>query len=146
MLLAGRLTPVGAFLERLAAHLAGYQVSAIGCDQVRRSELLQHLSALELPWRPVWRGAGTRAVEHASGDIRPFQLATDGGRLRIARNILLANAIAESHIVRDALGHATGIRKARQRARIDSLQAAVIALGLGARPIPVGGAVAGQVY
>ena len=76
MPLAGQLTPVGAFLERLKSHLAGYQVSVVGCDQVRRVELMQHLSALELLWRPVWRGAGIRSTELASGDIRAFQLAT----------------------------------------------------------------------
>ena len=79
-------------------------------------------------------GGGGRSAEDAANDIRAFQLAVDGETLRTAPNILLANAIGESHFVRDAGGHPVKLVQARQRARIDPLQASVIALGLGGAP------------
>ena len=105
-------------------------VAAVGCDRFRHQELRQHLTDQGLRWRPVWRGSGVRSAEDAAQDIGCFQRAVEGGELRTAPNILLANAIGESHVVRNASGHAVALRQARQRARIDPLQAAVIALGL----------------
>ena len=130
--LSGRLTPVGPFLERLRAHLAGVAVSAVGCDRFRHPELRQHLTDQGLGWRPVWRGTGARAAEDASVDIGAFQRAVEGGTLRTAPNIMLAAAISHSTVIRDAAGHATGLKQATVRRRIDALQAAVIAVGLGA--------------
>ncbi len=129
-LLAGRITPVGAFLGRLRPALAGESIKAIGCDRFRHAELLACLADHGLRWRPVWRGTGVRATEDAVNDIRRFQRAVEGRRLRVKPNLLLLHAMGESHIVRDATGRAIAIRKARQRSRIDSLQAAVIAVGL----------------
>ena len=131
LVLSGRLTPVGPFMARLRAHLAGVTVAAAGADRFRHPELRQHLADQGLNWRVTWRGGGARSAEDAAQDIRAFQLAVDGETLRAAPNVLLANAIGESHIVRDASGHAIKLVQARQRARIDPLQAAVIALGLG---------------
>ena len=128
--LSGRLTPVRAFLARLRANLAGEPVKAIGADRFRHAELVAHLSDLGLQWRPVWRGAGANSTMDAARDIRRFQVAVEGGHLRTRPNILIVNAIGESHIVRDAEGRAVALRQARQRARIDPLQAAVIAVGL----------------
>ena len=132
LVLSGRLTPVGPFVARLRAHLAGAAVGAIGCDRERHPELLHHLDDQGLGWRPVWRGAGARAADDAANDIRAFQRAVEGGTLRTPSNVLMVHAIGNAHLVRDAEGHAGKLRQSRQRARIDSLQAAVIAVGLGA--------------
>ena len=130
--LAGRLTPVGPFLARLRAHLAGLLVSAVGCDRFRHSELKQHLADQGLGWRPVWRGTGARAAEDAAQDIGAFQRAVEGGSLRTEPNILLASAIGHATVIRDGQGHAVALKQATIRRRIDPLQAAVIAVGLGA--------------
>ena len=45
---------------------------------------------------------------------------------------MLASAIGHATVLRDAAGHATGLKQATIRRRIDPLQAAVIACGLGA--------------
>ena len=118
-------------------------VSAVGCDRFRHAELRQHLTDQGLGWRPVWRGSGARAAEDAAQDIGAFQRAVEGGTLRTAPNILLASAIGHATVIRDAAGHATGLKQATIRRRIDPLQAAVIAVGLGAlRPK----AATGKVY
>ena len=132
IVLAGRLTPVGPFLAKLRAHLAGCAVTAVGCDRFRHAELKQHLADQGLGWRPVWRGSGARAAEDAAQDIGAFQRAVEGGDLRTAPNILLLSAITNATVIRDAAGHATGLKQATIRRRIDPLQAAVIAVGLGA--------------
>lgn len=41
------------------------------------------------------------------------------------------SAIGEATVIRDAEGRAVALRQARTRARIDPLQSAVIAVGLG---------------
>ena len=130
--LSGRLTPVGPFLAKLRAHLAGCAVSAVGCDRFRHAELRQHLTDQGLGWRPVWRGSGARAAEDAAADVGAFQRAVEGGALRTPPNIMLASAIGHATVIRDAAGHATGLKQATIRRRIDPLQAAVIAVGLGA--------------
>lgn len=63
LVLSGRLTPVGPFLARLRAHLAGEPVAAVGCDKFRAAELRQHLTDQGVGWRLVWRGSGATAVE-----------------------------------------------------------------------------------
>ena len=131
MVLSGRLTPVGPFLARLRAHLAGAPVGAVGCDHERAQELLHHLEDQGLGWRPVWRGSGTRAAEDGANDIRGFQRAVEGGKLRTPANGLMLYALRHSFLLRDADGNPVKVRQVRQRARIDSLQAALIAVGLG---------------
>ena len=131
LVLSGRLTPIGPFLHRLRAHLAGTAVGAVGCDRERHPELLHHMADQGLAWRPVWRGAGARAAEDAANDIRAFQRAVEGATLRTPSNVLMVAAIGQSHLVRDADGAPGRIRQSRARARIDSLQAAVISIGLG---------------
>ena len=130
--LAGRLTPVKAFLERLKRELAGVHVAAVGADRRRAGELRQHLVSLSLPWRPVWRGGGVRAVQDAQHDVRAFQRAVESGDLRTAPNILFAHAIAHATVLRDGNGDPTGLKQSTVRRRIDTLQAAVIACGLAA--------------
>ena len=146
MVLSGRLTPVGPFLARLRAHLAGAAVAAVGCDRERHPELLHHMADQGLGWRPIWRGAGARAAEDAANDIRAFQRAVEGGTLRTPSNVLMVSAIGQSHLVRDADGNPGKVRQSRQRARIDSLQASVIAVGLGAAAMLRRRQRAGKVY
>ena len=130
--LSGALTPVGAFLGRLRRILSGAKVAAMGADRFRHVELRQHLSDTGIRWPLRWRGEGVRSAEDTAADIRAFQLAVDGGALKVRPNILMIAAIGGSTIVRDAQGRASALKQARQRARIDCLQAAVIACGLGA--------------
>ena len=130
--LAGRLTPIKPFLERLTRELAGVHVAAVGADRRRAGELRQHLISLSLPWRPVWRGGGVRAVQDAAHDIRAFQRAVEGGALRTVPNVLCAHAIAHATVLRDGNGEPTGLKQSTVRRRIDTLQAAVIACGLAA--------------
>ena len=128
--LAGRLTPIKPFLELVSRALAGEHVSAVGADRRRADELRQHLVSMSLPWRPVWRGGGVRAVQDAQHDIRSFQRAVVTGTLKTLPNVLFAHAIAHATLLRDGNGDPTGIKQATVRRRIDTLQAAVIACGL----------------
>ena len=53
-------------------------------------------------------------------------------RIKVCRSLLLKHSIANSLISRDAAGNCK-IDQTIQRGRIDTLQAGVLALGLGAR-------------
>ena len=83
--LAGRLTPIKPFLERLKRELAGVHVAAVGADRRRAGELRQHLISLSLPWRPVWRGGGyapCRMHSTISGRFSGPSRAASCGRCR----------------------------------------------------------------
>ena len=65
-------------------------------------------------------------------DVRSFQVAVLERRIKVCRSLLLEHSIANSSISRDAAGNCK-LDRATQRGRIDTLQAGVLALGLGAR-------------
>ena len=130
--LAGRLTPLRPFLERVRERLAGEHVAAVGADRRRAAELSQHVQDLALGWRPVWRGGGLRSVEDAAHDIRSFQRAVASGAIKTAPNVLVVSGIAHATVLRDGHGSPTGLKQSTVRRRIDTIQAAVIALGLAA--------------
>ena len=129
--LSGVVTPVQGFLSRLAGDLAGCRVAAVGCDRFRHHELVRVLGDLGLPWRPVWRGSGIRAGEHMDGDCRAFQRGVATGTIRTPRNLMMAYSLSQAKVVRDGQGHVVHLKGIRQRARIDPVQASVIAAGLG---------------
>ena len=124
---AGRITPVAAFLQDLAARLEGVHVLGAGADRYRRAEALQALDVARVRWPIWWRGAGGSPTADGSHDVRAFQKLVLSGRLRLEESLLMASAIKASAIRFDPLGnpslHKTG-------GRIDVLSAAVIAAGL----------------
>ena len=126
----GRITPVSEFLRDMAARLAGEHVVAAGADRIRRAEAEQALEDSGAHWPLVWRGTGAHAQADGSHDVRAFQRAVLARRFRLRPSLLMEHAIAESHIRRNETGN-PALAKARQRGRIDALQAAVIAAGLG---------------
>ena len=130
--LAGRLTPIRPFLERIRERLAGEYIAAVGADRRRAAELMQHVQDLSLGWRPIWRGGGLRSVDDAAHDIRSFQRAAASGALKTLSNVLIVSAIGNATVLRSGLGDPTGLKQATVRRRIDVLQAAVIACGLAA--------------
>ena len=130
--LAGCLTPLRPFLERVRERLAGEHVVAVGADRRRAPELMQHVTDLQLRWRPVWRGGGLRSVEDAAHDIRSFQRAVAGGAIKTLPNVLVVAGIGHATVLRDGHGSPTGLKQSTVRRRIDTIQAAVIALGLAA--------------
>ena len=67
-----------------------------------------------------------------SADVRAFQTAALSGRIRAKRGLLVESAIEGSALAMDKAGNPS-LDKARSRARIDVLQAGVIAVGLGER-------------
>ena len=125
----GRVTPASAFLSDIAGRLAGENVVAAGADRYRRAEALDALAAAGVRWPMVWRGQGASAMADGSADVRAFQRLVLSGALRSRESVLLASAIAESSIRRDASGN-PAIAKSREHGRIDALSAAVIACGL----------------
>ena len=125
----GRVTPVGAFLQAVAASLAGEHILAAGADRYRAAEARQALESAGVRWPVQWRGTGAHARADGSHDVRAFQRLVLAGRLRTAESLLMESAIAESSVRRDEAGN-PALSKARERSRIDALQAGVIAAGL----------------
>lgn len=129
---SGRVVPVAAFLEKVAAELRAVEVAHIGCDSYRLAELLDGLDELRLDWpsAEVRRG---RHKSRAGGafDIRAFQRLVLNGELSVARGRpMLEQAIANSEIGYDSAGNPK-LLKAHQKQRIDVLSSAIIAVGAG---------------
>ena len=132
----GYATPVKHFIKDIALLLEGQQVAGVACDRYRKSEFLDALYGARVPWsnRIEFRGQGSSMVFTADGayDVRSFQVAVLEQRIKVCRSLLLQHSIANSSISRDAAGNCK-LDRATQRGRIDTLQAGVLALGLGAR-------------
>ena len=125
----GRVTPAAAFLQDVAARLAGERVVVAGADRYRKAEAQDALTAADVHWSLVWRGQGASATADGSADVRAFQRLVLSRSVRVRESLVLASAIADSSIRRDASGN-PALAKARQHGRIDVLSAAVIACGL----------------
>ena len=65
-------------------------------------------------------------------DVCALQMVVLKRRIKVCRSLLLKHSMANSLISRDAAGNCK-IDQTIQRGRIDTLQAGVLALGLGAR-------------
>ena len=131
----GRVTPAGPFIHWIAELLAGAQPEGALADRYRRAEIEDALAAAGVAWPMEWRAQG--AGKDGSADIRAFQRAVLSGALRPGESLLLLSAIMESRIRYDDNGN-PALDKRRGRGRIDSLSAAVLAVGAGSRTPAVG--------
>ncbi len=126
----GKVTPVGRFLIDCAAGIEGEEVIGCVADRYRQAEAQQALAEVGIEWPMEWRATG--AGKDGSADIRAFQSEVLESHLRTAPSLLMESAIAECVIGRDTNGNPR-LDKARSKGRIDALQAAVLAVGLGRR-------------
>ena len=126
----GKVTHIGRFLGDLVQDLAGEEVMGAAADRYKRKTAEQALAEAGASWPMDWRGVGRGADGVA--DIRAFQAEVLEACLRAAPSLLMESAIADGKLERDTNGNPY-LDKARQRGRIDGLQAAVLAVGLGRR-------------
>ena len=126
----GKVTPVGRFLVDRARQVEGQEVIAAAADRYRQAEAEQALNEADIHWKMEWRATG--AGKDGSADIRAFQVEVLEAHLRTTPSLLMESAIAECVIGRDANGNPR-LDKERRKGRIDALQAAVLAVGLGRR-------------
>ena len=126
---AGRLVPVGRFVEDLAERLRGETVLALGADRFRKAEVLQALESAKVDWPVMWRGTGASATADGSHDVRAFQRAVIGKRIRHSGSLVMASAIKGSRLRVDVAGN-PALQKLKSKSRIDAAQASVISTGL----------------
>ena len=127
----GELTDVAAFLQFVRMSLDGSRVACIGSDRYRQKEVGQYLDDAGLSWTRVYRGTGASKSADGSHDIRAFQAAALGHELFVLRSTMWREAIGRSVLRTDGAGN-PALDKSNQKARIDVLQAAVIACGMAA--------------
>ena len=128
-LYSGKVTPVEPFIKDCMDRLEGYPIAALGCDRFRKEQLEVALANLDLSTvNLIKRGTGAHAKAEGSHDVREFQTRVANGEIKALESLLMAQAIAESALRFDGGGN-PALSKARQNARIDALQAAVIAVG-----------------
>lgn len=127
----GRVTDLPYFFDDVASRLAGEQVMC-AMDRYRKAEAITAMEAAGVVWPVQWRGMGHSHTADGSADVRAFQKMCMSGKVKSLRSLMLESAIAGSSIARDAAGNPK-LDKSKNRARIDVLQAAVLALGMGSR-------------
>lgn len=133
-LMGGRVTDIGQFLDDVYSRLAGEDV-VCAMDRYRQQEAREALDKAGIHrWNIQFRGVGAGQTAHGSADIRAFQRLALRGDVKTKRSLLMESAIQASTITRDKLGNPR-LGKAKQRGRIDALQAGVLALGLGERAL-----------
>ena len=118
---AGRTVPVPAFVADVRAALAGATVRACVADEYKSAALKD---ATPWPLTIVRTGAGP----DGSASVRAFQLAVLTKKLQLVSNLSLASAIKESTLSRGRTGM-PAIERSRSHGRIDTLSAAVLAVG-----------------
>ena len=127
----GRVTPVTDFLRWIVELLAGEAPALVLADRYRQEEAIDALHGAGCGWWPMeWRAQGSG--KDGSADVRAFQRAVHGGKLRPGESLLLESAIVESVIRYDGNGN-PALDKGRAKGRIDALAAAVLAVGAGDR-------------
>ena len=126
------MTPPMAFLADSLRRLEGADVRLLGSDRVRKGSAMDAMDAIGIDWPYEPRGIGTSSYGDGSADIRAFQAALYGGKLVTAQSELMRSAINDAIIRRDGNGN-PALDKRKFKSRIDALQAAVIAVGLGER-------------
>ena len=128
----GRVVNAGRFVGDTLDALAGSDVRAVGCDRFRKAEAMSAFEAGGLTCPVVWRGTGASATADGSADVRAFQTAVVTVKIQaLASNEVLRLALSETQVDADPRGN-PALSKAKSKARIDLVQAGVIALGLAA--------------
>lgn len=128
----GKTTNNVLFLEDALKLLDGYHIEQFAADMYKQKDAQHVLGAngwdaeKVVDWRRV--GRGPSGME----DVTAFQREVMTGHLKSPDNLAMESAIFESMLVRDTNGN-TALDKRRQDGRIDVLQAAVLAVGLGYR-------------
>ena len=126
---AGRTVNAGRFYSEVIDSLKGSDIKAIGSDRFRRAESEQAYADAELTVPAVWRGTGASATADGSADVRSFQASVLERTIMARPDGLLRLALSESEVSYDDRGN-PALDKSRKRARIDLVQAGVIAVGL----------------
>lgn len=131
LLTAGRTTDVARLIgEAWERFLADAKIRVIGADRYRQAELRDALDAAGVPRVPVsWRGTGAGKTAQGSADVRAFQRAVLDANVKVVGSDLWTLAVGESELRHDGAGN-PALDKTRARARIDLVQAAVIAAGM----------------
>ena len=125
---AGRAMNVPAFIRDCASMLGDERPRAVAADRYRWAEMQDAVREARVGWTIVPRGTGMAKHADGSHDVRSFQRFVLSGALKHGDNAALRRAVGESEIIRDSGGNPK-INKARQKARIDALAAAVLATG-----------------
>ena len=127
----GLITPLGKFIESVAEVVGDAEVIGAAADSFKASETEQAMLDAGVCWPVDFRRKG--AGKQGFVDIREFQRAAMTGGVQLSSdNLLFKSAVLEGRIVRDANGNAS-FEKKRTRGRIDPVDAAILAVGLGKR-------------
>ena len=124
----GYITPIAPFLSYVADALDGLRPRKVVSDRYRKTDGQQAVLDVGLmatwPWEYTPVGAGPQGGE----DVRAFQKAVISRTMKVRKSLMWTQAIAQSKVQPDRNGN-PGLDKSAKVARIDVLQAGVLAVG-----------------
>ena len=120
------------FLTDSMERVKGYEILGFAADNYKQLDLKQALygSGLGEHYEATLRRVGRG--QDGGEDVRAFQNEVLEAHISVEPNLLMESAIAEAVIHRDSNGNAA-LFKARNKGRIDAMQAVILAAGLGRR-------------
>ena len=121
-----RVVDVGAFLQDFAKDVP--DVATAAADSFRREEAEDALENAGVTWPMDWRA--NMSGSDGSHDLREFQRAVHEGRIRCLPLKTMREALLWADVKRIHAAEHPTLGKAKSRARIDVLAAAVLAVGI----------------
>ena len=121
---------ITAFALDVFAAVEDYEIAGFAADRYKQADVMVAINATGRMFPVEWRGVGTGG--HGSEDVNAFQRLVLEKRIVAPYNLFMEMAIQKSVLRLDGNGN-KALDKAAQRDRVDCMQAAVLAAGMGMR-------------
>lgn len=128
-LLGHRTVPIADWLLQVMKQVEHESVAAIIADRYKQAELGEAIDRAGIKCPVVWRGTGWK---DGGEDCERFRRAAYDGKVLSRPSLILRSAFADAVVLKDPANNLK-LAKARSLGRIDTVQAAVIAVAEGAR-------------
>ena len=128
-LLGYRTVPIADWLKHVMKQVENEHVAAIIADRFKQAELGEAIDKAGIKAPVVWRGTGWR---DGGEDCERFRRAAYDGKVISKPSLILRSAFADAVVLKDPANNLK-LAKARSTGRIDTVQAAVIAVAEGVR-------------
>ena len=124
-----KTVPIALWLKTVIKQVEGELIGALIADRFKAAELGDAIDAAGIKCPVIFRGTGWR---DGGEDCERFRRATFDGMVQSVPSLILRSAFADAVVLKDPANNLK-LAKGRSLGRIDTVQAAVIAVAEGAR-------------
>ncbi len=127
--LGDAVVPAAAWLAEVVSYLDGQSIAVLCADRYRQAEIGEAIDKAGIRCPINWRGQG---FKDGSEDVERFRRSVFDGKVRALSSLLMRSAFGDAIVLIDPAGNCK-LAKGRSTGRIDSVAAAVLAIGEGDR-------------